>query len=245
MMIRGLLVITAGLVLAAGYNASSLFDLLSGTAASYNVSVAAQAQEVNQIDAPLPDARIAALEGIPQWFTRKGYPVLGNRDALVHVISYASFDCPHCGRFEETVMPGLVERAAAGDINIVYVPAYGTGGIPNGHGAARAALCAGQQDAFWSFHATLYSWQNEFGGQAFSNERLEAGASNLGLDMAAWGDCFYYSDRPERVLEAAMNALFGLQVPATPTIFVNQTQIDSWTPENLNAAIDAILLPAA
>ena len=174
--------------------------------------------------------------GIPQSIDEEGFPVLGNPDAPIKVVEYASFDCPHCGEFYQTVTPSLVERARAGEISFTYVPLYGTGGIRNGEGAARAAICAGNQDAFWTYQGTLFTWQTTYGNQAFDGNRLETGASNLGLDVGAWNSCLRSEATSSLLVDAnaAANRLEGFT--GTPTITIDGTIV---TPE-LNAINTAI-----
>lgn len=192
-------------------------------------------------DAPLPEESIARYEGIPQSTNEDGFPVLGDPDAPVQLVEYSSFDCPHCMEFYEFVTPTLIERAEAGDISFTYVPVYGTGGIPNGQGAARAALCAGEQGAFWPYHSALFSWQGLFGNQALGGNRLESGASALGLDMGAWLNCIQ-SGRQDEVLQNAIASMSTDGVQGTPTLFVNGTAVESATnASDVNAAIDAAL----
>ncbi len=194
-------------------------------------------------EAVIPEGVAERYEGIPQSVSDAGYPVLGNPNAPVQVTEYSSFDCPHCKDFHAEAVTALAERAREGEIAFTYVPIYGTGGIANGQGAARAAVCAGEQDAFWPYHSTLFEWQNLYGNTAFAGNRLTSGVDNLGLDRAAWDACFA-SQRPDEVLENAINDANNLSgFSGTPTITVNG-QIVTPTLSAVNAAIDAALLTA-
>lgn len=183
---------------------------------------------------------IERYAGIPQSTTNEGYPLLGNPNAPVKVKEYSSFDCSHCRDFYEEVTPALVERVKAGEIAFIYVPLYGTGGIQNGQSAAKAALCAGEQGAFWTYHSALFTWQGDYGNQAFAGNRLTTGVDNLGLNRAEWDSCFQ-SDRPGKVLAAAQAE--AVSIPGfggTPTITVNGTQAVAQL-SAVNTAIDQAL----
>lgn len=194
-------------------------------------------------EAPIPETLVAEYADVPQSVTEDGFPMLGNPDAPVQVVEYSSFDCPHCATFHNDVAPTLIERAEAGEISFTYVPLYGTGGIPNGQGAARAAVCAGEQDAFWPYHSTLFTWQTTYGNQAFAGNRLETGIENLGIDSGAWSACFG-SNRPDELLVAANRAANSLEgFTGTPTVTVNGQIITPLLPD-VNAAIDAALASA-
>jgi protein-disulfide isomerase len=178
--------------------------------------------------------------GLPQSTTTEGYPLLGNPDAPVKVKEYSSFDCSHCREFYEEITPSLIERVKAGEVAFIYVPLYGTGGIQNGQSAARAALCAGEQGAFWTYHSALFNWQGQYGNQAFAGNRLTTGVDNLGLNRGEWDSCFG-SDRPDKVLTTA--ATEAQSIPGfggTPTITVNGTQATAEI-SAVNTAIDQAL----
>ncbi|MBZ0295166.1 MAG: DsbA family protein, partial [Anaerolineae bacterium] len=193
--------------------------------------------------AEIPEEAVTLYEGIPQSVDENGDPVLGETDAPVEVVEYSSFDCPHCAEFHDAVMPALVDRVRAGEIKFTFVPVYGTGGYANGLGAGRAAICAGEQDAFWPYHSILFSWQSLYGNTAFAGNRLESGVVNLGLDKGAWDSCFA-SDRPDDVVLSAQQAAEMLPgFGGTPTVVVNG-EIVTQTLDAINAAIDAALASA-
>lgn len=192
-------------------------------------------------DAPVPDDR---YEGIAQTINIDGFPMLGDPEAPVRVAEYSSFDCPACQGFHEEVMPVILERIEAGDINFTYVPLYGTGGISNGLGAAQAAVCAMRQNSFWVFHDTLFDWQSQYGNSAFSNNRLLSGVNNLGLSEGDFTTCFD-SQATVDVLNAAISAAnaLGEGFTGTPTITVNGTIVTATIPA-ITEAIDSALVLA-
>jgi len=191
-------------------------------------------------EAAIPEEALTLYSGIPQSVTAEGFPVLGNPDAPVQLIEYSSFDCPHCREFHENVTPSVVDRVRNGEVAFTYVPLYGTGGIANGEGAARAALCAGEQDKFWEMHTALFVWQGLYANQAFSGSRLATGATNLGLDRGAWDACFN-SPKINGIIEAARTKVASIsEFSGTPFVMVNGTVV---SPEAtvMNTAIDNAL----
>lgn len=193
--------------------------------------------------AEIPEEALAMYEGIAQSVDGDGNPVLGEPNAPVKVVEYSSFDCPHCGEFHATVVPALVDRVRAGEVQFTFVPVYGTGGYANGQGAARAAVCAGEQDAFWPYHSTLFSWQALYGNTAYAGNRLESGVVNLGLDKTAWDSCFA-SDRPDDVVLSAQQAAQSVtDFGGTPTVLVNG-EVVTQSLTAINSAIDVALASA-
>ena len=191
-------------------------------------------------EAAIPQEAVELYTSIPQSTTAEGFPVLGNPDAPVSLIEYSSFDCPHCRDFHENVTPSLVDRVRAGEISFTYVPLYGTGGIANGEGAARAALCAGAQGQFWQMHTALFVWQGLYANQAFSGSRLATGATNLGLDRGQWDACFN-SDATTEIINAARTKVASIsEFTGTPYVQVNGTTVTPDLP-TLRTAIDNAL----
>lgn len=195
------------------------------------------------VEATIPEDALTLYEGISQFTTPEGFPGLGDPDAAVQVVEYSSFDCPHCATFHKDVVPALVERVRAGEIAFTFVPLYGTGGIQNGQGAARAAICAGEQGAFWPYHSTLFSWQALYANTAFQGNRLGAAVDGLGLNRGAWDACIT-GDLPDDVTEAAFAAASAVPgFGGTPSVTVNGANIPN-TLNQINAAIDQALASA-
>lgn len=208
------------------------------------VLVAAFIFLVTQIpaDAPLPENVQTRYEGIPQNTTDAGFPRLGDPTAPVQVVEYSSFDCVACKNFHDAAIDGIIERVRGGRVAFTYVPLYGTGSVTNGQGAARAAVCAGQQGQFWPFHDALFHWQNLFGNQAFPQNRILTGVANLGLDRGAFDSCVR-SGLPDEVLNAARTQAVGVVNPlVTPAITIQGVlQVD----ESGQSAADPAAILAA
>jgi protein-disulfide isomerase len=189
-------------------------------------------------DAPIPDASLERYAGIPQNTTDEGFPQLGDPKAPVHITEYSSYDCTHCADFHSLVFINLIDRVRAGEVVYTYVPLYGTGSIANGQGAARAALCAGEQSSFWEYHDALYEWQTLYNQEAFTYERLVTGAENLGLDRLAFEQCFE-GDTISGILDSAYVAAGQLEdFVGTPTVVINDVMVSL---DKVSAAIDEAL----
>lgn len=196
------------------------------------------------VEATIPENALTLYEDIPQFTTPDGFPGLGDPDAAVQVVEYSSFDCSHCATFHKDAVPALMDRVRAGDIAFTFVPLYGTGSIQNGQGAARAAICAGEQDAFWPYHSTLFAWHLQYANTAFQGNRLGAAVDALNLDRGAWDACIT-SGRPDTVTTAASAAAAAVPgFAGTPTVTVNGVNIPGTLGE-INAAIDQALASAA
>ena len=166
-------------------------------------------------DVFVPSDLETRYDDIPRSLSIDGYPQLGDQDAPVTVEEYASFACPGCEAFHSESFDAILERVRSGQILFTYVPLQ-TGSIPNASGAARTALCAGQQGMFWEMHDVLFAWHTRYGNTAFSQNRLLAGVNTLGLNSNAFTNCFN-SGAISNTLTAAQNE----GIASTPTIQVN------------------------
>jgi protein-disulfide isomerase len=172
-------------------------------------------------DAPIPETARSDYEGLEVSRTVEGYPRVGNPNAPAQIFEYSSFDCPHCATFHAEVLPGVMERVRAGDASFTYVPIFGTGGIANGEGAAKAAVCAAEQGGFFPFHSTLFDWQTRFGNQAFTQARMGTGITNLGMDRGAFEACLR-SGTADAVVQTARTQAENIpEFTGTPFVRVN------------------------
>lgn len=172
-------------------------------------------------DATLPPDAVARYQGVTQTHTAEGYPRLGDGTIPVQVALYSSFDCTACRTLHEEIMGDLIQRVRDGQIAVTFVPLYGTGSITNGRGAARAAMCADQQDGFWPYQDALFFWQGRDGNQAFTESRLKSGIRELGLDQGAYEVCAR-SGTPDEVLNSARTSAAALlNFVGTPTVTIN------------------------
>lgn len=195
-------------------------------------------------EAPVLPETAARYEGLTLSRTEDGYPLLGESSARVKVSIFSSFDCPNCRSFHVDTIDALVERVRDERIALSYVPLYGYGAVPNGQGAAIAALCAADQRAFWQFHDMLFDWQGRYGNQSFANNRISAGVDTLGLDAAQQRGCVASGSAQELLTRATATVRGLLNFNGTPTVTINGVvpvdaeQVPIAGAENILAAID-------
>jgi protein-disulfide isomerase len=180
--------------------------------------------------------RYAAL---PQDTTTQGFPQLGYPSATVDVVIYAAFDDPASGAFYRDSFPALLDRVRTGEIRLIFVPLI-KGTIPGGRGAARAALCAGDQGAFWRYHDQLFEWQTQFPDEPFAGDRLLAGGTTAAINVTEWNNCLL-ADRADLRLDDAQRAVDN-EANFTTTPYVTVNGAPSLTdPDSLNFTITQML----
>ena len=188
-------------------------------------------------EAPLPENIFERYAGIPQSFDTDGFPLLGDPDAPVRVVEYSSFSCPSCLTWHEDNFDEILEQVKAGAINFTYIPLQ-TGPVPNAEGAAKVALCAGEQGLFFEMHDALFAWQGAYGNRAFTQQRLSSGIENFNLNESAFSRC-RDSSAVSAQLETAEALATDRGIGSTPSFSVQGNVLTS--DEDLFEVIDQTL----
>jgi protein-disulfide isomerase len=162
-----------------------------------------------------------------------GAPSKGPDDALVTIVEFSDFQCPHCQAAAATV-GRLVEEA--GDVRLVFrhaplVPAH-----PRAVDAAVASLAAHEQGRFWEYHDALFAGQAELGGRG--DGYFDELARRLALDVASFQRARDRAALRRRVRDDR-RLLVQLGQSAVPTFFVNGRALRGNLPaDRFRAALD-------
>jgi protein-disulfide isomerase len=168
-----------------------------------------------------PPAAAAVVEAPPTeepQFQRYNIPVedsytLGPADAPITLVEFSDYQCPYCRRWHDEVYEPLL-AAYPGKIKFVYRHLPLTSIHPDAFPAAEAAMCAGEQDAYWQFHEKL------FGNESLGRNNFVEYARNLGLDVQAFEACVDERKYQEQV-QADVDFAVDLGIRSTPTFFIN------------------------
>ncbi|MGK9147106.1 DsbA family protein [Plantibacter flavus] len=158
--------------------------------------------------------------------------------STVTLVEFLDFECEVCG----AVYPVIEQlRAEYGD-RVTFVVRYFP--IPshlNSMNAAVAVEAAAQQGQFEAMYSRMFETQAEWGEQQDSKASLfRSFAEELGLDMAAYDAAVTDPATRERV-SSDFEAGRQLGVSATPTIFVNDEQIELRSEADIRNALNAAL----
>jgi protein-disulfide isomerase len=138
---------------------------------------------------------------------------LGPADAPITIVEFSDYQCPFCRRWHDEVYEPLL-AAYPGKIRLVYRHLPLTSIHPDAMSAAEAAMCAGEQDAYWPFHEKLFS------SESLGNSTYIQYAQDLGLDMGAFESCL--SDHKyQQAVQADSDFAINLGIRSTPTFFIN------------------------
>ena len=162
---------------------------------------------------------------------------LGNKDAKVTIIEYASMTCSHCATFHEKTFPVLKSKwIDTGKVRFILrefpLDPLATAGF-------MLARCAGN-DKYYPVVDLLFSQQKNW---AFSNKPVEALLSlvkQAGFSQESFEACLKNQQIYDAVNAVRDRAAQKLGVNSTPTFFINgQVQRGALTVEEL----DKILTP--
>lgn len=143
--------------------------------------------------------------------------VLGNRDAPVMILEYASFTCPHCAAFNAEVMPKVkADWIDTGKAKLVFRD------FPLDKYALRGAVLArcAPPERFFGFVDVLFRQQNSWATDKNPDAALARIGKLGGLTQEQVDACFADKELENKVLAQRLTGDQVLKVDATPTLFV-------------------------
>jgi protein-disulfide isomerase len=162
----------------------------------------------------------------------EGYPSLGPADAPITIIEFSDYQCPFCTRWHEQTYKPLLD-AYPGKIRFVYRN-FPLSFHQNAFLSAQAALCAGDQNLYWSYHDKLFEEKtlvNDAAGTVLGVDTFVKFAGDLSLDTKTFEECLT-SEKYKQFVTDDMNYAASLPpengepaVSGTPTFFINGHRI--------------------
>ena len=165
---------------------------------------------------------------------------LGNEEAAVTVIEYASFTCPHCARFHEGPFKELKSNYIdTGKINFIYREVYFD---RFGLWASAIARCAGPEK-FFGISDLIYAGQSDWaragGGEpAAIVEELRKIGRLAGLDGETIEACLQDGENLQTLVAWYQENATADNVDSTPTFIINGKKYNNLPYAELAEAID-------
>ena len=189
----------------------------------------------------------------------KGFPSLGPANAPIVIVEFSDYQCPYCWRWYSQVYKPLMD-AYPGKIRFVYRN-FPLSFHPNAMASAEAALCAGDQNAYWQYHNALFdnylNLYQEDQSRILDQATYNKFATDLGLNVSTFESCmtshkyqkFIQDDAtyantlpPDTVVDEKGVATTEAAVGGTPTFFINSHRLGGAYPiEKFKEIIDAEL----
>ncbi len=155
--------------------------------------------------------------------------VLGNADAPLTIVEYASMTCPHCARFHEAVMPTIkAEWIDTGKVKLIYrdLPTN-----PTNMAVAVAMItqCA-PKEQYFPILGRLFKTQDKWMGAPEPLSEIKRTVGLAGITPGEVDECLKKSELGQAIQLRANQGtrLYGIQ--STPTLVVDGKRIEGEQP---------------
>lgn len=165
--------------------------------------------------------------------------VMGQADAPVTIVEYASLTCPHCADFALHTLPEIEESyIETGKVKLVFRD------FPLDRYALQASMlahCAGE-DRYFGFLEVLFQNQPQWTRAEDPTVALAGIAKMGGMGRDAFERCINDEALAQRISKTRFDAEKALTIESTPTFFVNGEKLVGSQPfEAFQAAIEKSL----
>lgn len=165
---------------------------------------------------------------------------LGNADAPVTMVEYASFTCPHCARFHSGPYKQLkTDYIDTGKINFIYREVYFD---RYGLWASMIARCAGSTDAFFGMADLIYDKQSEWaraGDPAAIVGELRKIGLLAGLDAEAMEACLQDGEQARTLVAWYQENATEDGIESTPSFVINGKRYSNMEYSEMTEILDA------
>ena len=151
--------------------------------------------------------------------TAMGSPILGDPLAPITIVEFGDYQCHQCYNWFHDTKPMITrDYIDTGKANLVFVDFAFLG--RDSPKAAQATYCADDQNMYWEYHNSLYTFQeSKIDNGWASSERLKSFAFNLNLDMTLFDECLDSEKYSKRVQYNSQQARDN-GVRGTPGFFI-------------------------
>ena len=167
-----------------------------------------------------------------------GEHIVGNPEAPVTIIEYASMTCPHCRTWHKQVYPVIKEKYIDTEIAKLYFREFPFD--PAAAAAFMLAECAGEEKYF-SMIDVLFEKQATWKSGNVVAELLNI-SKLAGFTQESFNACLKNQQLLDNVLSIQKKAAEDYGVNATPTFFINGTKYSgSMSAEEMGKVIDSLV----
>ncbi len=146
--------------------------------------------------------------------------IMGNPEAPVTIIEYASLTCPHCADFHADTLPQIKkEWIDTGRAKLVYRD-FPTSPVALAVYAAMVARCA-PEDSYFKFLDVFYKQQRSWTGSSDPMKALAQLARLGGMSQADFNACTENEALFTGIRERALDGQMEFGIESTPSFVVN------------------------
>jgi protein-disulfide isomerase len=175
------------------------------------------------------DAASSGVAGVVRGVDVNGIPTIGDPSAPIHLVTVSDYACPHCQNFHDAEVPRFIEEyVLSGQATFGFVLTTGTGQFYS-ETASQAALCAGEQGAFWEMSEEMFRLaRTRQLASAYSLDQIRDSANSMGLNGNTLLECVS-SNRYGPLLRQFRVFASDHGVTGTPTVLVSYGDSNRWT----------------
>lgn len=172
-----------------------------------------------------------------------GQPFIGEESAPVEIIEFGDYKCPHCGDFNNTLLPMINEQFVETGKAKFYFMNYSFI-APDSTTSAQFAETVYKElgnEKFWEFHHLLFANQTTESGQAnlMSEEFLQAVLAEVATTEEVEKVKSAYSENAgKEAWQTDMNVANNLGVASTPTIYIGGKEFTGATMDDFAKMVD-------
>ena len=151
--------------------------------------------------------------------------VIGNKDAPITIIEYASMSCSHCASFHNNTLPDIKkEYIDTGKVRMVFRD------YPFNYPALLGSMmmrCI-ESDVRYDYMNALYQLQNTWVNKdpKISKKELYKIMQSGGMTKDEFNECYSNLDNENLILEGVMAAQKDFNIKSTPSFIVNGNLIE-------------------
>lgn len=156
--------------------------------------------------------------GAPVWAGDSEERALGDPDAPVTIIEYASMSCSHCAAFHKNMLPWLKETyIETGKVRFVFRDFPLNGPAVWG---AMTARCA-KPDRYFAFLDMLFAKQRDWAFGEDPKAALAKLARVGGIGKTAFDKCMADQELQDRIVQSRSDAVERYNVRSTPSFIID------------------------
>lgn len=163
--------------------------------------------------------------------------IVGNADAPVTIIEYASMTCPHCANFHNNTWPGIKEKYVdTGRARLIFRE---FGFDPRAEAGFMLARCAG--DNYFAMIDVLFKQQESWSRAADGKAALLKIARLAGFSQESFEACLTDQKLLDDVRAVKNRGANEFGVESTPTFFINgKKYAGALSVDEMSAIIDSM-----
>lgn len=191
--------------------------------------------QVTQVETPeLPENATAASSAIEDM-------VLGDANAPITMIEYASYTCPHCGSFHQNTYPQLkADYIDTGKVKFIFREVYFD---RFGLWASMIARCGGQERFFGItdlMFKTQADWTRAGEPVAIADELRKIGRL-AGLNDEELNSCLQNEESAKTLVEWYQANAARDEISSTPSFLINGTKYGNMSYSEMKSLLDGML----